>query len=333
MKKVDQATYYANIRTIPYDLVKELAIALIGTLVLVIGLAALLSSPDQPPETIQSWAQKDPVDLVTTATGELAGTTTSAQYGAPYNEGGASEQSLGFFSPQKWIGVQQRVDPGQQFVLDPLTKASAGNSELSAAISTYTSADPKQRQTWVDNYTTALKDAKAADNGQVTMADGDYGPLRVMMANLLDLARAGGLDGYLVSNGHFYTTDYTLPLLFMGDGGYLASLADNAHLLGDQWGMMNETGSYPGQTWLWLYTMWYQLPPFNGNANADLLVVLTMGVLSLALALVPFIPVVRDIPRWLPVYKLIWRDYYAEESAPTPPGPTAVAAAMPGAGE
>jgi hypothetical protein len=25
---------------------------------------------------------------------------------------------------------------------------------------------------------------------------------------------------------------------------------------------------------------------------------------------IPFIPGVRDIPRWIPVYKLIWRDHY-----------------------
>ena len=30
------------------------------------------------------------------------------------------------------------------------------------------------------------------------------------------------------------------------------------HLTGEQWGVMNETGSYPGQPWLWLYTLWYQ---------------------------------------------------------------------------
>ena len=34
--------------------------------------------------------------------------------------------------------------------------------------------------------------------------------------------------------------------------------------------MMNETGNYPGQTWLWLYSMWYQVPPFNTAPNADL---------------------------------------------------------------
>jgi len=44
---------------------------------------------------------------------------------------------------------------------------------------------------------------------------------------------------------------------------------------------MNETGRYPGQAWLWLYTMWCQIPPFNSatgflgitTANADLAVV------------------------------------------------------------
>ena len=31
--------------------------------------------------------------------------------------------------------------------------------------------------------------------------------------------------------------------------------------------MMNETGSYPGQVWLWLYTFWYQIEPFNDVAT------------------------------------------------------------------
>src|SRR5580700_9138095 len=99
-------------------------------------------------------------------------------------------------------------------------------------------------------------------------------------------------------------------MLFMADGGVLATRAQAQHLLGTQWGMMNETGSYPGQVWLWLYTFWYQVQPFSSSANADLLVFLVMGVLSLGLILVPFIPGLRDIPRWLPLYMLIWRDHY-----------------------
>jgi hypothetical protein len=134
------------------------------------------------------------------------------------------------------------------------------------------------------------------------------------MDRLLGIARAGGLDGLLLASGHFYQTDFTRPLLFMNDGTYLSGLAQDQHLTGNQWGMMNETGQYPGQTWLWLYTLWYQLPPFNSASNADLLVVGMMGILTLLLLLVPFIPGLRDIPRWVPIYRLIWRRYYRRET-------------------
>ena len=36
------------------------------------------------------------------------------------------------------------------------------------------------------------------------------------------------------------------------------------------------------------------------------------SVLTLALILVPFIPGLRSIPRWIPFYRLIWRDYYRQ---------------------
>ncbi len=75
--------------------------------------------------------------------------------------------------------------------------------------------------------------------------------------------------------------------------------------------MMNETGSYPGQVWLWLYTFWYQIKPFSTSAATPTsLVMAIMGVLSLALILIPFIPGLRDIPRWVPIYRLIWREHY-----------------------
>jgi hypothetical protein len=35
-----------------------------------------------------------------------------------------------------------------------------------------------------------------------------------------------------------------------------------------------------------------------------------MGILSIALVGIPFIPGVRSLPRHLPLYRLIWRDYY-----------------------
>ena len=182
-----------------------------------------------------------------------------------------------------------------------------GAAELAAALDSYSKADDKTRQGWLGSYAKARAGAKA-DQGVVSVAPGDYGPVPVMMANLVNLAQSGALDGILLSQGGFYQTDYTRPLLFMGDGTYLAGLAHDQKLLGNQWGMMNETGSYPGQTWLWLYTFWYQVPPFtNQGFPADLGVVLMMTVLSLGLLLIPFIPGLRDVPYWIPIHRLIWR--------------------------
>lgn len=71
-------------------------------------------------------------------------------------------------------------------------------------------------------------------------------------------------------------------MLFLIDGAYLADQASAQHLSGNQWGMMNETGNYPGQAWLWLYTFWYQIDPFKSSKNADALIWALMAVLSLA---------------------------------------------------
>ena len=302
-----------GVRTIPYDLLKELSIALAISFVLMLALAAVLSSPDVGSVTIQSWAKADPVDFVTTANDELAAQSASAQYGPPYNNGSGAVQSIGPFSPQTWGGVHVNVDQPNDFVINPLKQAASSDGQLASSISTWQAASADQQGAWHDNYAKALQDAKV-NNGQVTVASGDYGPVPDMLNRLVVLAQAGALDGLLLSSNHFYQTDYTKPLLFMGDGGYLSGLADTQHLTGDQWGMMNETGLYPGQTWLWLYTMWYQIPPFNSAwaSFTDLAVVIVMGVLTLLLLLVPFIPGLRDIPRAIPIYRLIWRRYYAE---------------------
>jgi hypothetical protein len=311
----DKASYYRGVRMVPYDLVKELVASLVVVAVIVGVLAAVLSSPDVPSLTIQGWTQRDPVDFVTTAASEVAGQSTSVQYGPPYNNGSNSVQSLWALHPQEWAGVHQPVDPPNQFVLQPLRQAQVGDSDLTAALSTYDSATDTQRADWLDAYTKALPDA-SFQNGQVVVKNGSYGPLPVLMDRLLRVGRSGGLDGLLQASDKFYQTDYTRPLLFMGDGGTLSGLADEQHLTGNQWGVMNETGRYPGQAWLWLYTLWYQVAPYNradngflgiSAANADLAVLITMLILTAALLFTPFIPGLRDIPRWIPVYRLIWR--------------------------
>jgi hypothetical protein len=314
----------------PYDLVKEASIALGVVLAISVVLTILFSSPDEKPTTISSWARSDPVDFVTTATTELDGSSGTGGYGPPYNHA-SDGQHMAFIYLQKWFGVSHPINTSQDFVLAPL-RSITGQPALQGAVTTYQTASPKQQTAWTSGYETALGKATANSNGSVTVPGSGFGPLPTMMQGRLSRAQSGGLDGALLTSKQFYQTDYTKPLLFMADGGLLANRADAEHLSGDQWGMMNETGSYPGQVWLWLYTFWYQIKPFSTSANADVLVMAVMGVLSLAFVLIPFLPVINRIPRWIPIYKLIWREHYRglERSPPGGSAPREPAAQISG---
>ncbi len=293
----------------PYDLIKEFVIALVVVGSLGIILALVFSSPDDKGVTLQQWARQDPSDFVATAVTELDGTSGTASYGPPYNTAGTGQQIF-FLHLQSWIGVHQPVNAPEDFVLHPLSTVTS-NPTLTSALKDYNSAPSDQQQKWASSYDTAIGKAPGADPAKVS--PGDYGPVPVMTTALLHLAQTGALDSQLVSHGTgFYQDNYTKPLLFLADGSYLANKADAQHLTGDQWGMMNETSNYPGQAWLWLYTMWYQISPFNSSGNADALIWGMMMLLSLALILVPFIPGLRSIPRLVPIHKLIWRDYYKD---------------------
>ena len=305
-----QEQYYRGVRMVPYDLLREVALAGAAVLVAVVVLAAIFSSPDDRPLTMQSVAQSDPLGFVTVAVSELQGTSAIAQYGPPYNNGTGAVQYFGPFSPQELTGVSLPIETARVYVLDPLT--TVPNPQVTSALGQFTSASAAQQHTWETSYATALSKADGSldANGHVKVASGDYGPLPVMFGSLLDIARSGALDGLLLTNGRFYQTDYTKPLLFLNESA-LPDQAQQLNLLGSQWGMMNETGLYPGQSWLWLYTFWYQLPfgPFNGP-NADIAIWALMAVLTLALILVPYIPGVNVLPRYLGVYRLVWREHY-----------------------
>ena len=289
----------------PYDLVKEFVIALSVVSLLTVVLAAVFSSPDEPAITMSAWAQADPVDVIATATGELAGTTTSATYGPPYNHNADGQSVLGV-PLQKMGGVRIPVDSAE-LVLQPLADQ-AGNAALTAALTQWQLAAPSQRAAWATGYADALAAAPGGDPAQVPV--GDYGPVPNLAAAFLDVARSGYLEGALTSSGNFYGGDQTRSLLLLSDGAYLEDRAVARQLGGDQWGMMNETGNYPGQPWMWLYTFWYQVRPFSTSENADAQVWALMMLLTLALTFLPLIPGLRDIPRWIPVHRLIWRDYY-----------------------
>jgi hypothetical protein len=294
-----------------YDLVKELFVALVVMAGLAVVLTILFSSPDDSPTTIQSWAKADPGDFLTTAVTELNGTSEVATYGPPYNSTSGSAQKIGPISLQEAAGVKIPIDTAQNYVIEPLREIPA-DPRLKAALVAYEAAPLKLQEAWAGAYEEALPEAHTV-RGVPILPAGRYGPVAPMMSALLGLAQSGGLDGALVAGNHrFYQTNYTKPLLFLSAGEYFEGRAEGQHLLGTQWGMMNETGSYPGQVWLWLYTFWYQVEPFKESPNADALIFVLMGILSLAFVCIPFIPGLRTLPRHLRVYRGIWRDHYRE---------------------
>ena len=295
----------------PYDLVKELCIAVGVITVLAVLLAVLFSSPNDPPLSIEQWARQLPVDFQTTATAELDRTSGTAEYGPPYNHNGLGQQAW-FLRPQKWLGVSHPIDTANEFALDPLKVEASepGNAPLHRLLTAYQAAPAKTQSEWTANYSKALEKASAGPDGTVKVAAGEYGPVQTLMNELLIIAQSGDVEGDLIVGTRFFQTDYTKTLLFLADGETLSKKAEEQHLGGDEWGMMNETGSYPGQAWLWLYALWYQIEPFKNSENADLLVMLIMTVLSIGFICIPVLPGIRDLPRRIPIYKLIWREHY-----------------------
>ncbi len=294
-----------------YDLVKEFVIALVLVGALVLASAVLFSSPDEKSLTLAGWAQSAPNDFSATATTELAGTSPSAGYGPPYNNTSGTTQKIGPIDLQKAAGVRIPVDSANDFVVTPLSTLQPTPS-LTRALSTWRSAPAKQQVAWATSYADAL--GKAPNGNPAKVAVGSYGPVPALVGDLLGMARRGQLQSVIQGEAGFYSTDYTHSTLFLSDGTYLENEAVAQHLGGDQWGMMNETGSYPGQSWMWLYTFWYQINPFKSSPNADALVWGLMLLLSVGLILVPFIPGVRSIPRRVPVHRLIWRSYYRDHT-------------------
>jgi hypothetical protein len=293
-----------------YDIVKEATIALGVVALLAVVLTILFSSPDEKPTTIRGWSRSTPVDFVATALSELDGTSGTATYGPPYNSA-SSGQHLAFIYLQKWFGVAHPINTADDYVIAPL-RSITNDSSLQTALARYRAAPGKAQSAWTTAYGNALQKVGDSTSAVDAVSGPRFGPVPTMMDALLNYAQNGGLDGALLSNKQFYSTDYTKILMLLADGGQLASRAQSDHLLGTQWGMMNETGSYPGQGWLWLYTFWYQIKPFSTSANADVLVMAVMGLLSIAFVLIPFIPGVRDLPRLIPIYRLIWRDHYGK---------------------
>jgi hypothetical protein len=59
------------------------------------------------------------------------------------------------------------------------------------------------------------------------------------------------------------------------------------------------------------------VPGWTNSANIDMIAIYMTGLATILLLLVPFIPGLRDIPRLIPVHRLIWRSWYRSEPGRT----------------
>lgn len=297
-----------------YDIVKEGAIAVTVVSLLVLSFSLFFGSPDEKPLTFKGWATSNSDNFYATAASELAGTSTTATYGAPYNKGSAG-LNIGPLWLQKWVGVTHPIDTVNDFVITPLTN-SVQPADVAFALTQWNGATSVQKSIWATKYDSAITKVEGKLS---SVPSGDYGPVPALAKGLTDMAKSGSLDAALLSQGGFFQTDATKQILYFGDGSYLDDAGTAANLQGGTWGMMNETGRYPGQAWLWLYSFWYQIPPFNNEdshpigANADAYIMVLMGGLSLGLILMPLIPGIRSLPMRIPIHRAIWRNYYRSE--------------------
>jgi hypothetical protein len=93
-----------------------------------------------------------------------------------------------------------------------------------------------------------------------------------MMMGMLNLGRAGLLEGALTSNERFpYTLDNTKAMLFFQED-VDQNVADGYDMKGTQWGITHEVGNLPGPWWLWPYAIWYQIPPLTSIDHLERLV-------------------------------------------------------------
>ena len=67
----------------------------------------------------------------------------------------------------------------------------------------------------------------------------------------------------------------------------------------------------------------------SGNADALVMVMVLMPILSVGPNLVPFLPGGRSIPRWIPLHRLVWRSYYRAPRTPQPGGAVESASPLP----
>lgn len=315
----------AGIPLKPYDLLREGAVVFAFVLVVVVVLSVVFKAPDYPTITAQNVATQQPVAFLQTAAGILANddsVSAVSDYGPPYDSDTSAAQHIGPIRPAAWakdiFGVTTPIDPPQDLVIAPLRRAAVLDLALNAPLAAFEAAPPAQQSAWLVAYRKAL-DSATVSGASVTLPAGDYGPVAPLMDGMLRLGRSGLLEGAFAAEGNSYypySFDFTKALLFFAIASPYTDAAAHLQQLGNpQWGIVHETGNYPGAWWLDVYQVWYEVPAIADADNADLIVVVIMTVLFVILLTLPFIPGLRRIPHGVKVYRLIWRDWYRKYAA------------------
>jgi hypothetical protein len=267
-----------------------LALVLLGVIALI---AAYVGSPNYPRATIADAARSDPGGAVMAFTQELDGTSASTANAAEFGMG----------------------DPGQVFVIQPVQQyVSLLGSDVGVALTTYQAATPDQQQAWAAAYDKALGDitpSGSSDMGGVNSPDyskiktlqGDFGPVPTLVAADLQLAQGGYLEQYLqsVDPGH----SFHLTNLWLYDHPALLNAAVDQGLTDDQWGMVKERGFPVGPWYLIVPAIIHVKAPNGATGQGFVLGNLIFAVLLLFL--VPLVPGLRSLPRYLRFYRFIYR--------------------------
>lgn len=305
----------ANFRGIPmkaYDMVREGLIVLTFMTGVIIVLAGIFGFPKISPLTLKEVATKAPIAFMERTFSYFSGESGLQTYGPPYTKDYANAQRLGAFCPACWTGVAHPLNAKIDLVMKPLQKLGMLDPAVATDLQAYDQATPAQQKAWTSAYAAALKKAKVA-RGKVALPAGDYGPVPGLMNAMLTFARSGLLESALVQetapSRAPYNTDYTRALLYLG-GPIMGHVASHFYEQGGQWGMSHSAGPYPGAWWLWPYTFLYQIPAIGNSPNADLIAGLIMAGLAIVLIFLPVIPGLNRLPEAIPVYKIIWRDWY-----------------------
>ena len=269
----------------------------IAAALVVLSIAA--GSPNWPRATIKDAATRDPGGAILALTMEMDGTAAS------------------------WSITSEPGMPGtpaETFVLGPLRAHGAllhPHGDVSDALAEYDQASPEQQQAWAANYHKALDGItpmgeegmggmeviQSPDYSKVASLTGDFGPVPTIVNAGLELAQAGEMDDHLegLDPGH------TLHLvnIWLYDHPAMLNDATNEGLTDDQWGMVKERGFAVGPWYLIVPAVIHvELPGGSSGLGFSLW---NLVFASIVILVLPLLPGVRDLPRRLRLYRLVYR--------------------------